>query len=213
VRELLLFFVSLFSIVNPLSVIPTFIGLTQDATRAERQRITRQAAVSVFFILTASYMAGEAVLGFFSISVASLRIAGGVLIFGMAWSMLQATVSRAKQTSEEAAEAGERQSIAVVPLAMPLLAGPGSISLMIIVAGRMDGVRSHALVVAGTALLAFTTWILLLSAGPIARALGRTGLNVATRFMGLILAAIAVEFISSGLLEIFPGWAVGAGGG
>jgi multiple antibiotic resistance protein len=209
VRELLLFYVSLFSILNPLSVIPTFIGLTQGATRIELRRITRQASFAVFLILMASYTAGEAVLGFFSISVASLRIAGGVLIFGMAWSMLQATISRAKQTKEEAAEATERQSIAVVPLAMPLLAGPGSISLMIIVSGRMDGLANHGIVALGTAVMAITTWLVLLAAGPISRALGRTGLNVATRFMGLILAAIAVEFIASGLLEIFPGWSLG----
>ena len=210
-RELLLFFVSLFAIVNPLSVIPTFMGLTEGASKPELHRITQRAAFSVFVILMTSYTAGEAVLGFFAISVASLRIAGGVLIFGMAWSMLQATVSRAKQTREEAIEAPERQSIAVVPLAMPLLAGPGSISLMIIVAGRMDGLSNHLIVTAGTAFLALVTWVLLLAAGPIAKALGRTGLNVATRFMGLILAAIAVEFIASGLLDIFPGWAVTSG--
>ena len=210
-RELLLFYVSLFSIVNPLSAIPIFTGLTQGATRAELKKITRQTSISVFLILTMSYLAGEAVLRFFSISVASLRVAGGVLIFAMAWSMLQATVSRAKQTTEEAAEATERQSIAVVPLAMPLLAGPGSISLMIIIAGRTDGLMNHGIIILGTALLALTTWIVLLTAGPIAKALGRTGLNVATRFMGLILAAIAVEFITSGLLEIFPSWGGAAG--
>lgn len=208
-RDLVLFLVSLFSVVNPLSVIPTFIGLTQGASRPERRKITRQASIAVFLILTASYLAGEAVLGFFSISVASLRVAGGVLIFGMAWSMLQATVSRAKQTREEALEAGERDSIAVVPLAMPLLAGPGAISLMIIVAGRTEGLVNHGLTLLGTAVMALTTWGLLLVAGPITKALGRTGLNVATRFMGLILAAIAVEFISSGLLDIFPGWGDG----
>jgi multiple antibiotic resistance protein len=211
VRDLLLFYVSLFSIVNPLSAIPIFTGLTQGVPRAELRKITRQTSLSVFLILSMSYLAGEAVLRFFSISVASLRVAGGVLIFAMAWSMLQATVSRAKQTTEEAAEAPERQSIAVVPLAMPLLAGPGSISLMIIIAGRTDGLMNHGIIVLGTALLALTTWIVLLTAGPIAKALGRTGLNVATRFMGLILAAIAVEFITSGLLEIFPSWGGAAG--
>ncbi len=205
-RDLLLFYVSLFSIVNPLSAIPIFTGLTQGVPRPELKKITRQTSISVFLILTMSYLAGEAVLRFFSISVASLRVAGGVLIFAMAWSMLQATVSRAKQTKEEAAEAPERDSIAVVPLAMPLLAGPGAISLMIIIAGRTDGLMNHGIIVLGTALLALTTWIVLLTAGPIAKALGRTGLNVATRFMGLILAAIAVEFITSGLLEIFPSW-------
>ncbi|MDZ7779931.1 MAG: NAAT family transporter [Gemmatimonadota bacterium] len=207
-RDLVLFFVSLFSVVNPLAVIPTFVGFTQGASRFDRRKISRRASIAVFLILTTSYLAGEAVLQFFSISVASLRVAGGILIFGMAWSMLQATVSRAKQTREEAMEASERDSIAVVPLAMPLLAGPGAISLMIIVAGRTDELLNHGLVLLGTAVVALITWGLMLVAGPITKALGRTGLNVATRFMGLILAAIAVEFISSGLLEIFPGWGI-----
>jgi len=168
-------------------------------------------SLAVLAVLPTSYRAGQAGLGFFSISVASLRVAGGVLIFGMAWSMLQATVSRAKQTTEEAAELPERSSIAVVPLAMPLLAGPGSISLMIIVAGQTEGIRSHVAILLATGVMSLVTWLVLLAGGPLARALGRTGLNVATRFMGLILAAIAVEFISSGLLEIFPGLGSAAG--
>lgn len=206
VRELLIFLVSIFSIVNPLAAIPTFVSLTHGASPRELRALTRRTSIAVFVILTISYLAGEAVLSFFSISVASLRVAGGILIFAMAWSMLQGAVSRAKQTVEEAEEAAERSSIAVVPLAMPLMAGPGSISLMIIVAGRTDGWTNHGLVVLGTAILGVATWVVLLAAGPIARVLGRTGLNVATRFMGLVLAAIAVEFVSSGLLEIFPAW-------
>lgn len=209
--EFVLFFVSLFSILNPLSVVPTFVSMTEGVPRPELRRMTRVTSLAVFAVLATSYVAGQAVLGFFSISVASLRVAGGVLIFGMAWSMLQATVSRAKQTTEEAAELPERSSIAVVPLAMPLLAGPGSISLMIIVAGQTEGIRSHVAILLATGVMSLVTWLVLLAGGPLARALGRTGLNVATRFMGLILAAIAVEFISSGLLEIFPGLGSAAG--
>jgi multiple antibiotic resistance protein len=212
VREFLLFFVSLFSIVNPLSAIPAFVGLTADLGAPERRRVTRQAALSVFVILTVSYVAGESLLAFFGISVASLRVAGGLLVLGMAWSMLQAKMSPAKQTPEEAREAqraqegAERPNIGVVPLGMPLLAGPGSISVMIIAAGRTDSVAGHAAVLGATLVVAALAWGILLAAGPIAKGLGRTGMNIATRFMGLILAAIAVEFITSGLGEIFPGW-------
>jgi multiple antibiotic resistance protein len=212
VRDYLLFFVSVFSIVNPFSAIPAYVGLTAELAPAERKRLSRQAALSVFVILTVSYVAGESLLRFFGISVASLRVAGGLLILGMAWSMLQAKLHPAKQTPEEALEAQEAQegqerpNLGVVPLGMPLLAGPGSISVMIIAAGKSQGWGGHVAVVAAAATVAVLSWVILLAAGPIAKALGRTGMNVATRFMGLILAAIAVEFITSGLGDLFPAW-------
>ena len=216
-RDFVLFAISLFSIVNPFSVIPAFVGLTVELPVRERRRLARQASLSVFVILAASYAAGESLLAFFGISVASLRVAGGLLILGMAWSMLHAKMSPAKQTPEEAKEASEAReasdrSLGVVPLGMPLLAGPGSISLMIIVAGRTEGLTGHVSVIAGVLLVAVLAWVILLAAGPIARVLGRTGMNILTRFMGLILAAIAVEFIASGLGELFPGWTVSEGG-
>lgn len=213
-RDFLLFFVSLFSIVNPFSAIPAFVGLTAELPPPDRRRVTRQASVAVLVILAVSYVAGESLLRFFGISVASLRVAGGLLVLAMAWSMLQAKMSPAKQTPEEAREArdaqdaSERPNIGVVPVGMPLLAGPGSISVMIIAAGRTDSVAGHVAVLAATLVVALLSWVILLAAGPIAKGLGRTGMNIATRFMGLILAAIAVEFITSGLGEIFPGWKV-----
>lgn len=211
-REFLLFLVSLFSIVNPFSAIPAFLGLTAELEVAERRKVARQGAASVFVILAVSYVAGESLLRFFGISVASLRVAGGLLVLGMAWSMLQAKMSPAKQTPEEALEAraaqegSERPNMGVVPLGMPLLAGPGSISVMIIAAGGTHDLGGHVGVLLATLLVALSSWGILLAAGPIGKALGRTGMNIATRFMGLILAAIAVEFITSGLGEIFPGW-------
>lgn len=207
-RDLTLFFISIFSIVNPFSAIPTFVSIAGELPRGARRSMTTRASVAVFLILTVSYFGGQGLLSFFSIRVASLRVAGGFLIFSMAWSMLHATISQAKQTPEEALESGERNAVAIVPLAMPLMAGPGAISLMIIEAGRGDGVAHHAGVIGAVLVLAVSIWLILQSAGPIARALGQTGMNVATRFMGLILAAIAVEFIASGLSEIFPGWVV-----
>jgi MarC family membrane protein len=214
--DFLLFFASLFSIVNPFSAIPTFVSLTSDVPAKERRPMIRQTSVAVFLILATSYLTGQGLLRFFSISVSSLRVAGGLVIFGMAWSMLHARISATKQTPEEAKEAHgdsaaeDYAGMAIVPLAMPLLAGPGSISLMIIAAGQASGVTSHVLVILAALLLAVVVWIILQAAGPIADGLGTTGMNVATRFMGLILAATAIEFITSGLGEIFPGWTVGA---
>ncbi len=210
--DFVLFFASLFSIVNPLSAIPTFVGMTGPISPRERRSMTMRTSLAVFVILGFSYLTGQGLLRFFSISVHSLRVAGGIVIFGMAWSMLHAKISAAKQTPEEAEEAEsaaaeERSALAVVPLAMPLLAGPGSISLMIIAAGEASGPRSHVIVLAATGALAAAVWIILQAAGPIAKGLGTTGMNVATRFMGLILAAVAIEFVTSGLVEIFPAWA------
>ncbi|MEM7415471.1 MAG: MarC family protein [Gemmatimonadota bacterium] len=211
--EFVLFFASLFSIVNPFSAIPTFVSLTGHVPPKERRGMITQTATAVFVILALSYFTGQGLLRFFSISVSSLRVAGGLVIFSMAWSMLQARISPQKQTAAERAEAkaetGDR-AIAVVPLAMPLLAGPGAISLMIIAAGQAEGLQDHVLVILAAALLATIAWTILQAAGPIAKGLGTTGMNVATRFMGLILAATAVEFITSGLSEIFPGWAIGS---
>jgi multiple antibiotic resistance protein len=206
--EFLIFFASLFSIVNPFSAIPTFVSLTGNVAPRNRRSMITRTSIAVFVILAISYLAGQGMLRFFSISVPSLRVAGGLVIFGMAWSMLQGRISAAKQTPEEAAEAGadETRAIAVVPLAMPLLAGPGAISLMIIAAGQASGMLDHMLVIVAVLILAALVWIILQTAGPIAKALGTTGMNVATRFMGLILAATAIEFITSGLGSIFPGW-------
>lgn len=206
--EFLIFFASLFSIVNPFSAIPTFVSLTGHVAPRDRRGMITRTAIAVFVILSMSYLTGQGLLRFFGISVASLRVAGGLVIFGMAWSMLQARISAAKQTPEEAAEASadETRAIAVVPLAMPLLAGPGSISLMIIAAGQTSGLLDHLLIILGVFVLAALVWIILQTAGPIAKALGTTGMNVATRFMGLILAATAIEFITSVLGTIFPGW-------
>ena len=210
VSEYIALTVSVFSIVNPFAALPVYVGMTRDLPSPERRRLPRSAALAAFLILAVAYLAGEALLAFFSIRIASLRVAGGVLIFGMAWSMLQAKMSGTKYRPEEGEEAPGRDNVAVVPLAMPLLAGPGAISVMILAATSTGGgFSAHA----GAILAAFTVclsiWVILRAASPISGFLGRTGMNVATRFMGLILAAVAVEFMAAGLVEIFPGWGWG----
>jgi len=202
-----LFFASIFSIVNPFAAIPVYLGVTADIPKEQRRRIPRRAATAAAIILMVAYGAGESLLRFFSISIASLRVAGGILIFAMAWSMLQAKLSAQKQTPEEAEEAESRHAVAIVPLAMPLLAGPGAISVMILWATQSTGLQGHVAAVGAAVAVCLSIWVILTLATPISNLLGQTGMNVATRFMGLILAAVAVEFITGGLQELFPGWA------
>lgn len=209
VSEYVALTVSVFSIVNPFAALPVYVGMTGGLPNDARRRLPRTTALAAFVILAVAYLAGEALLAFFSIRIASLRVAGGLLIFGMAWSMLQAKMSGTKYRPEEGQEAPERQNIAVVPLAMPLLAGPGSISVMILAATRTDALMGHVGALAAAFTVCFSIWAILRASGPISGFLGQTGMNVATRFMGLILAAVAVEFIAAGLTEIFPGWAAG----
>ena len=199
--------IAFFAIVNPFSTIPVFLGLTTTYTDKERWRLAMKTATSTFVILAVVYVIGQGILWFFSISVASFRIAGGLLIMTVAFSMLQAKQSSTKQTEEEADEAHSKESIAIVPLSLPLMAGPGSISMVIIASGNTQTLGDDIAMTIAIAVVALSIWIILGAGTYIAKALGQTGMNVATRIMGLILAAIAVEFIINGLLEKFPGWA------
>ena len=123
----------------------------------------------------------------------------------MAMSMLQAKQVRDKQTPEEEQEAVDKDSVAVVPLAVPLLAGPGAISAVIIYAAEAPGVAHLMLIVAGCAIVGMATWLALRAATPVARLLGKTGINIAVRLMGIILAALAVEIFASGIVVLLPG--------
>lgn len=190
---------------NPPGAIPFFISMTSNLSLAERQAIPRVTALSIAVVLAVSALLGEAILRYFGISIASFRVAGGILLMLMAISMMQARQSRSRQTPEEAMEAEEKDSIAVVPLAIPLLSGPGAISTVIIYShGSSHPVHLVLLVLIGAAAAALC-WLTLRAAEPISRLLGRTGINIAMRVMGILLAAIAVEFITGGVMDLWPG--------
>jgi multiple antibiotic resistance protein len=206
VAQFFVVFVAIFSIVNPFAAIPVYVGLTADLPKEARRRLPRSTAVAAFVILAGAYLTGQAVLRFFSISLPSLRVAGGLLVFSMAWSMLQARISPSKHHPSEAADPGSWGSLAVVPLAMPLLSGPGAISVMILRSTNSSGLTENVVALLAAAVVAASIWGILSSAGPIASFLGTAGMNVATRLMGLILAAMAVEFVVAGLTDFFPAW-------
>jgi len=198
-------FIGLLSIVNPMGALPIFLSMTQAHTPRDRNKVGLIASFSVAVILAAAVFVGEPLLNAFGIGIPSFRVAGGILILLMALSMLNDTANRAKKIEQEQQEAQEQDSLAIVPLSMPLLAGPGAISTVIVFA-QQDTTPSHYLSMVGAiALVGVVVFIALRLAPLLARILGPVGLRVLTRIMGLFLAAIGIEFMANGLGVLFPG--------
>ena len=196
--------IALIVIIDPLGAIPIFISLTAAQKDAQRKRTAYVASFSVAIILVVSCFIGEWILKLFGISIASFRIGGGVLLLLMSIAMMNAKISPAKRTeSEKRKRTGRGRNIAVVPLAIPLLAGPGAISLAIIYSEKITGAVNTGFLILSCVIVAALMWGALRLAVPISKLLGQTGINIATRIMGLILAAIAVEFIASGYKVLF----------
>jgi len=198
------FLIALFVILDPFAAVPIFLVLTKNYSSAERNRITNISAITVFIVLVAAALTGEALLKTMGTSLASFRVGGGIVLLMMALSMLRAQTDAVRSTPEEAAEAEDKHAIAVVPLAIPLMAGPGSISNVIIQMHRSDTEFHAALVILCIALVCLSLWLVFRMAGTIGRILGQTGLNIVNRLFGLILAAIAVEIMANGLKQLFP---------
>lgn len=196
------FLVALLSIVNPLGMIPVYISLTAQYSSEERSKIARLVIISATIILLTAAYFGELILQFFGISIDSFRVGGGILLLLMAINMLHNTNESLQKNQDIAQQSGE--SIAVVPLAMPLLAGPGAISTVIINAYKGTGVEHYFFISLDILILGLILWGLLKLVPWIARHMTTVGIQIATRIMGLILAAISVEFIVNGLKGLFP---------
>ena len=200
--------ITLLAIVNPLAIVPFFIHYTQGFSYAQRRRTIRVASFSVFCVIAACALLGLQILDFFNISLQSFQVGGGMLLLISAMNMLNAQPAEAKPSTNEYEEGAEKaaagSSIAVVPLTIPLLTGPASMSTVVIYADRAQGVWQTLALVGYGVVIALATAVCFSLADPIARVLGKTGINVMTRLMGLILAALAVEVMADGLGKIFP---------
>jgi multiple antibiotic resistance protein len=196
--------IALFAIVNPIGSVPIFISATDGWEQKQKMRTANVVALTVFLVLGASALFGEGILDFFSISIPSFQVGGGILILLIAINMLHAKQSHSKQTPEEAKTMEERDVIAIVPLSIPLLAGPGAISSMIIAAQDSASLGDQLSLLLPISVVAMLIWLTLQLSGYIAGKLGTIGINIVTRLMGLILAAMAVEFIAHGLSGLFP---------
>ncbi|MEY2993655.1 MAG: hypothetical protein RL357_590 [Pseudomonadota bacterium] len=195
---------TLIAIVNPMAVVPFFIHYTQGFSDAQAKRTIRTASMSVFIVMAACALIGLQILGFFGISLASFQVGGGMLLLMSALSMLQAKPIEGKVNEQELAGTTGLHSVGVVPLAIPLLAGPATMSTVVIYAEQSQSLLQHSLLIAYAGVVAGLTYFCMRMAHPISQTLGRTGINIMTRLMGLILAALAVEVMASGLSQLFP---------
>jgi multiple antibiotic resistance protein len=200
--------VTLLAIVNPLAIVPFFIHYTQGFSDEQRRRTVLVASFSAFVVIAISALLGLQILDFFSISLASFQVGGGMLLLISAMNMLNAQPAEAKPLTNEMEDGAEKAargaSIAVVPLTIPLLTGPATMSTVVIYAEKAQTILQMAALVGYGVVIALITAISFSLAEPIARVLGKTGINVMTRLMGLILAALAVEVMAGGLGKLFP---------
>jgi multiple antibiotic resistance protein len=196
--------VTLLAIVNPLAIVPFFIHYTQDFTLEQRRRTIWITSFSTFVVIATSALMGLHILAFFGISLASFQVGGGMLLLTSALAMLNAQPAEAKSNQEEMSDAAARASIAVVPLTIPLLTGPATMSTVVIYAEKAKTIWQLSALVGYGVVVAIATALCFSLAQPIAKGLGKTGINVMTRLMGLILAALAVEVMSDGLIKLFP---------
>ncbi len=198
--------IALLAIVNPIGVIPFFIHFTQGFSREQRQRTIRVAAFSAFVVIAVSALAGLKIIEFFGISLASFQVGGGLLLLTSALQMLNAqpAESRKDDLTEGSDKADAGASIAIVPLTIPLLTGPATISTMVIYADKTRHWWQLAVLVGYGVVIGIAVWVAFSLSGRIGKVLGKTGINVMTRLMGLILAALAIEVMSDGLVKLFP---------
>ena len=197
---------TLLAVLNPIGVIPFFIHFTANLTPAQRQRTIWVSTVTVFLVIAASALAGLQLLRFFGISIASFQVGGGILLLINAVQMLNAEPadSSSRDLSEASQKVDAGDSVAVSPLAVPLITGPATISTMIIYAEKSRELADQALLVGYAVVGAIATFACLAASARITRWLGQTGINVMTRLMGLVLAAIGVEIMADGLGKLFP---------
>ncbi|AKB18463.1 MULTISPECIES: MarC family protein [unclassified Methanosarcina] len=196
-------FSSIFVVISPISGVVTFISLTSKMTFKEKNEIAKKAVflaciIALFFAIT-----GSVILKLFSISVDSLRVAGGILLFSIAFDMMHAKVSRESITEEEITQSQEREDIWVFPIALPLLTGPGMISTVIVLMGMANGVPQKAIVLVSIILSFILCLFIFLFSRRIHKFIGYNGMLVFTRLMGLLLAALAVDLTATGIISIF----------
>ncbi len=202
--EYLRFVVTLTAVLDPFLAIPIFLAVTSPSDPAARLRLARVVTLTVFLVLSGAALFGEGLLRIIGASVPAFQVGGGLVLLLMSLAMLNAQAGGMRQTRAEAEELASREAAGVVPLAVPLLAGPGAISTSIIAAQAGGAVHVVALV-GCVAVVCAVLWVVLRGAPVVAPRMGTTGLNVVTRLLGLLLAAIAIQTMAEGLRDLFPG--------
>ncbi len=202
----ILSFGALFSVINPLGTLPIFIGLTKEKEKSEITWIAIWTAINTMIILVISFFLGKYLLDFFGIHLHSLKIAGGIIIASSGFALLKGNFTEHKgMKKREKDDAYTRSDVSLTPLAIPMLAGPGSISLLITFNHENTDFSSKMILVAAIALVCLATYSLLISSRVIVKGLGASGINALSRIIGFIVISIGVEYIVSTALELMRG--------
>jgi multiple antibiotic resistance protein len=194
----------IFTVVDPFTAVPVFVAITAGEPESARRTLARRASIAAGFILTFFALAGGLLFKFFGVTLPAFKVAGGLLLLLMAIDMLRAQTSRVRSSPEETAESANRTDVAIFPLATPLLAGPGSIATTMVLMGRSSAWWQAIPVLAAILVTCVASYFLLRGAYLVDRMLGKTGMNVLNRVMGMVLAAIGVQFILDGIGAAFP---------
>lgn len=197
-------FAALFSVINPLGTLPIFVGLTQENSHQERSKISLFTSINVLVILVISFIVGRYILHFFGISIESLRIAGGLIITTSGFALLTGSFSRHKGMEKQRVkdDAFQREAVALTPLAIPMLAGPGSISLLIGLYEQYDLFAQKIIVISAILAVCTATFLMLRCSHYIVKFLGASGINAISRIIGFIVIAIGIEYISSSVIAV-----------
>lgn len=197
-------FAALFSVINPLGTLPIFVGLTQEHSLNERSKISMFTSLNVLVILVISFFLGRYILHFFGISIESLRIAGGLIITTSGFALLTGSFSKHKGMEKQRVkdDAFQRDAVSLTPLAIPMLAGPGSISLLIGLYERYDLLIQKTIVVSAITAVCIATFLMLRFSHYIVNFLGASGINAVSRIIGFIVIAIGIEYISSSIIAV-----------
>ncbi|MFN0056960.1 MAG: MarC family protein [Planctomycetota bacterium] len=198
-------FSAIFFVVDPIAAIPLFVTMTRAETLEQKKRTALRAAIVATFTLLVFAAAGGLIFKLFGITIGAFKIAGGILLFQMALDMMRAQKSRTRTSPEEESEGIEKEDVAVIPIGIPMLAGPGAIATVTVLMSQAWPDVMHIGVVVGAILLTGAlTYVMLRGATMLERSLKRTGLNILNRLMGLILAAVAVQIIVGGVTDVLP---------
>ncbi len=198
---------AIFFVVDPMGAIPVFIAMTRGDPPQKRREMARRASIAAFFILSTFAVAGTLIFKVFGISLGAFKVAGGVLLLLTSIEMLRVQQQRTRVTPEETQEGVEKEDVAIFPLAIPLLAGPGSIATVTALMGRAGRKLFAVPVIVSIALTCVASYLMLVAADRISRFLGVTGVSVMNRVIGLIIGALAVQFMFDGIRDTFPGLA------
>ena len=199
----LLCFSSLFTLINPIGILPIYLTMTQNLSRLERTQINKQGLFTAGMILLLFAFVGDYIFSIYDVTIEAFKIAGGIIFFRIGLTNLESKVSRIKSTPMEEQEALLKDGFAFTPFAIPLIAGPGSISSSMILANSINNFIEKIIFIFSLFLTLFISYLIFQTAGRVSRTLGTIGIRILQRIMGLLLCVIAVQFISDGILNTF----------